>query len=100
MGGRHGEVGTEASSMTQEYYTGMGCDLCGFGTIENTMQFNPLEPCPKCNTLNYRCLVKECAGPYAESGLRCCVGCARLHYSHPRPDICKCDQHVAKIQST
>ena len=28
-------------------WTGFGCDVCGYGTIEET-DFDPYKPCPEC----------------------------------------------------
>jgi hypothetical protein len=32
-------------------WTGLGCDLCGFGSVENVDEFNPTKPCPECGTV-------------------------------------------------
>jgi hypothetical protein len=32
-------------------WTGMGCDLCGFGSVENVDEFDPRKPCPECATV-------------------------------------------------
>ena len=29
----------------------MGCDVCGFGTVEDVDKFNPLKPCPDCGVV-------------------------------------------------
>ena len=29
-------------------WTGLGCDVCGYGTIEDVEKFDPEEPCPDC----------------------------------------------------
>lgn len=29
-------------------WTGMGCDVCGFGTVEDCDRFDPHKPCPEC----------------------------------------------------
>lgn len=29
-------------------WTGLGCDLCGFGTVDNIEEFSPFKPCPDC----------------------------------------------------
>ena len=29
-------------------WTGMGCDICGFGSVENVDEFDPRKPCPEC----------------------------------------------------
>ncbi len=31
-------------------WTGLGCDLCGFGSVENVDEFDPRKPCPECGT--------------------------------------------------
>jgi len=33
-------------------WTGLGCDICGFGTIENIEEFDPKKPCPECGIIN------------------------------------------------
>jgi hypothetical protein len=33
-------------------WTGLGCDVCGFGTVDNCDQFSPQRPCPECGTVN------------------------------------------------
>lgn len=35
----------------KNFWTGFGCDLCGFGTVENVDEFDPFEPCPDCGTV-------------------------------------------------
>ena len=32
-------------------WTGMGCDVCGYGTIEDLDKFDPQKPCPECGTI-------------------------------------------------
>ncbi len=32
-------------------WTGIGCDVCGFGTVENLDEFDPTKPCPECATV-------------------------------------------------
>ena len=32
-------------------WTGMGCDVCGFGTVENVDEFDPRKPCPECGVV-------------------------------------------------
>lgn len=32
-------------------YAGPGCDVCGFGTVENIDEFDPRFPCPECGTV-------------------------------------------------
>lgn len=32
-------------------WTGLGCDCCGFGSIENIDEFNPQAPCPECGEI-------------------------------------------------
>lgn len=32
-------------------WTGFGCDVCGFGTVEDVDLFDPTEPCPKCGSV-------------------------------------------------
>jgi hypothetical protein len=29
-------------------WTGLGCDVCGFGTVEDVDKFSPYKPCPEC----------------------------------------------------
>jgi hypothetical protein len=30
-------------------WTGLGCDVCGYGTVEN--ELDPTKPCPECGTI-------------------------------------------------
>lgn len=32
-------------------YAGPGCDVCGFGTVENIDEFDPRFPCPECGNV-------------------------------------------------
>lgn len=32
-------------------WTGLGCDVCGYGTVESGGEFDPSEPCPECGTV-------------------------------------------------
>ncbi len=32
-------------------WTGLGCDVCGFGSVENVDEFDPTKPCPECATV-------------------------------------------------
>jgi hypothetical protein len=32
-------------------WTGMGCDVCGFGTVEDCDRFDPHKPCPDCGAV-------------------------------------------------
>ncbi len=32
-------------------WTGLGCDVCGFGTVEDIDKFNPRKPCPECGAV-------------------------------------------------
>ena len=29
-------------------WTGIGCDVCGFGSVEDVDDFDPKKPCPDC----------------------------------------------------
>jgi len=29
----------------------IGCDVCGYGTIEDLDKFDPQKPCPECGTI-------------------------------------------------
>ncbi len=29
-------------------WTGYGCDVCGFGTVEDVEEYDPRKPCPEC----------------------------------------------------
>lgn len=33
------------------YWTGLGCDVCGFGTVEDVDLFDPTKPCPDCGAI-------------------------------------------------
>lgn len=33
-------------------WTGFGCDVCGFGTVEDCDAFSPRAPCPECGTVH------------------------------------------------
>lgn len=37
--------------MTTFQWTGAGCDVCGFGTVEDVDEFDPCEPCPECGAV-------------------------------------------------
>jgi hypothetical protein len=32
-------------------WTGLGCDVCGFGTVEDEELFDPKKPCPDCGSV-------------------------------------------------
>lgn len=32
-------------------WTGLGCDVCGFGSVEDIDRFDPKEPCPECGSV-------------------------------------------------
>lgn len=32
-------------------WTGIGCDVCGFGSVENVDEFDPMRPCPECGEI-------------------------------------------------
>ena len=32
-------------------WMGIGCDVCGFGTVENVDEFDPMQPCPDCGNV-------------------------------------------------
>lgn len=32
-------------------WTGLGCDCCGYGTVENVDEFDPGKPCPECGSV-------------------------------------------------
>lgn len=40
--------------MSEFQWTGMGCDVCGFGSVENISEFDPCKPCPKCEAVMVR----------------------------------------------
>lgn len=36
-------------------WTGQGCDVCGYGTVEDVDVYDPKKPCPDCGTImHYR----------------------------------------------
>ena len=35
-------------------WMGLGCDVCGFGSVENLEDFNPRRPCPECGNVAVR----------------------------------------------
>jgi hypothetical protein len=37
--------------MAEFEWTGLGCDVCGFGSVENVEEFDPRKPCPECKTI-------------------------------------------------
>lgn len=40
-------------------WTGLGCDCCGFGTVENVDEFNPNKPCPECGSVMNEKLIRQ-----------------------------------------
>ena len=42
-------------------WTGLGCDVCGFGTVEDVDEFDPEKPCPDCGAV----MVEPAATPTA-----------------------------------
>ena len=43
----------------ESLWTGMGCDVCGFGTVENVGEFDPVKPCPECGEVMINADVDE-----------------------------------------
>jgi hypothetical protein len=37
--------------MKELQWTGLGCDCCGFGTVEDCGKFDPRKPCPECESV-------------------------------------------------
>lgn len=78
-------------------WTGLGCDVCGFGSVEDVDAFDPQKPCSQCSALMMPpCEGGDCVGPYGPSGEYCCLPCANVHQAAPKVETCRCDWCASK----
>ena len=73
-------------------WTGLGCDVCGFGTIEDVDAFDPRLPCPDC-------------GEIMMKSIGTCDTCGTVAYAGWRGDHCpsvpygSCDGTLIRSES-
>ena len=46
-------------------WTGLGCDVCGYGSVENVEEYDPTKPCPDCGVIMW-----DGAHPLSEAALK------------------------------